>query len=590
MGVLGLHQYLNRPQLRSVTSQLEVPFTCDGTQSTRKACAGEPFYKAWKGKRYCVLHYPLSTKEQAFDAAVKKKLDAKDFNFEGVCFPEGIWFDRLEMNETANFSFAVFNNYISFSKTVFRDEVSFAHATFHGDARFDESIFTKKVSFNSAKFLKDASFHKAVFGGYADFWRCTFDGPAEFRYAQFLSTASFWPGIFNSTASFYEAYFKRANFRASEFKEKAVFNTCRFEFAEFIDTHFGGDADFFNSKFEGMTNFIHAIFNSFANFRMSEFYDEARFALATFKGETDFSHTVFKDIISFSGEYGYGGFSKDAACDFRHARFEKPDRVSFHSTRLRPHWFVNVDPRGFQFIDVKWIGNLNRKFIDLELSALKKREEREDKEANEKKAEWLENAEQYNDKLTIEFYEKEEMERQASGADPSTKQTRFNRLLSITCRELAVNAEENHRYDEASDFRFWSMEIKRREGPWARGRLSIGILHNLYRYLSGYGEEVWRALGILLGVWLLFGVLYTQVGFVRSVPTLPVAATYETDEVGSPQRPIKALAYSLEIITLQRPDPLPLTATARFAVLAERILGPIQAALLALAIRRRFMR
>lgn len=47
---------------------------------------------------------------------------------------------------------------------------------------------------------------------------------------------------------------------------------------------------------------------------------------------------------------------------------------------------------------------------------------------------------------------------------------------------------------------------------------------------------------------------------------------------------------SLEVITLQRPDPQPVTSTARFAVLLERIIGPIQVALLALAIRRRFMR
>lgn len=202
----------------------------------------------------------------------------------------------------------------------------------------------------------------------------------------------------------------------------------------------------------------------------------------------------------------------------------------------------------------------------------------------------MKNAEQSNDEFTIGRYKKEEEERRDAVNDPVIKRTRFNRLLSITCRELAVNAEENHRYDEASDFRFWSMELRRREGPRARGRLSIGILHTLYRYLSGYGEEVGRAFIILLSIWLLFGLLYTQVGFVRPEPFGPDAAGYRTDDVGSPQKPIKALAYSLEIIILQRPDPQPLTAIARFVVLAERIIGPLQVALLALAIRRRFMR
>ncbi|HEY0350005.1 MAG TPA: hypothetical protein VGC60_17800, partial [Pyrinomonadaceae bacterium] len=65
---------------------------------------------------------------------------------------------------------------------------------------------------------------------------------------------------------------------------------------------------------------------------------------------------------------------------------------------------------------------------------------------------------------------------------------------------------------------------------------------------------------------------------------------YVTESVGIPQKPAKALAYSLAVITLQRPDPRPLTAAAWFAVLAETIFGPVQAALLILAVRRRFIR
>jgi hypothetical protein len=132
------------------------------------------------------------------------------------------------------------------------------------------------------------------------------------------------------------------------------------------------------------------------------------------------------------------------------------------------------------------------------------------------------------------------------------------------------------------------MELQRKAGWKARGRLTIGILHTLYRYLSGYGEEILRASLILVGIFLLFAFIYTRVGFVHPASSTPVATV--SDEVGQPQKPTKALAYSLAVITLQRPDPRPLTATAWFAVLAETILGPIQAALLILAVRRRFMR
>jgi uncharacterized protein YjbI with pentapeptide repeats len=574
-----------------MTNLEDIQFACEGATSIPNACKGEAFFGEHGGKCYCVLHYPATDKEEAFDSAVRRKLESKDFNFEGVWFPDLRWFSNINIDESVNFSYSIFNERASFYKTVFRADVSFASAIFNESSSFEHTTFVEKVTFNSARFHKDVNFRNARFEAYADFWRCTFNGMAEFGYAKILQTASFWPAIFDSTASFSHASFVRANFRASEFKEKAVFSWCAFGFAEFIDASFSNEADFFDARFEGMANFARAKFDASARLTMSEFSGEARFISATFNAETDFSHTVFKDIVSFSAEYGIGGFGKNAACDFRHALFETPKRVSFHSITLRPYWFVNIDPREFQFIDVKWIGNLGREYIEIEIGELRKREEREEKVAADKRAEWLRNAEQYDDKFTIERLQREEQEERATRTNaPDKKRTPLYRLLSITCRQLAVNAEESHRYDEASDFRFWSMELRRREGLKARGRVSIGILHVLYRYLSGYGEEIGRAFGILLGIWLLFAFLYIQVGFVRSGPSTPETATYKTDEFGSPQKMGKALAYSLEIITLQRPDPQPLTLTARFAVLAERILGPLQVTLFALAVRRRFMR
>ena len=43
-------------------------------------------------------------------------------------------------------------------------------------------------------------------------------------------------------------------------------------------------------------------------------------------------------------------------------------------------------------------------------------------------------------------------------------------------------------------------------------------------------------------------------------------------------------------MTLQKPEPRPATGVAQALVMVETILGPVQAALLALAIRRKFMR
>ena len=566
------------------------PFTTECVNGMTRACGGESFFREHQGKRYCVLHLPDADKKEAFDSALKKKLESQDFNYQEVWFPNNARLGGMQIDKPVDFRYAVFDEGGYFSNTTFRFEVKFEGATFNEDARFEGTTFGAKVDFKSVTFRKEADFNRAKFEAYADFWRCTFSGHAEFRYTVFLQTASFWPAIFHSTASFTNASFVRANFRASEFNGKAVFLWCAFGSAEFMQASFSSDADFFDSRFEGMANFAGATFDAVARLTQSEFSAEARFAFTTFNGEADFSYAVFRDFVSFSGERGSNGFGGNAAVDFRHARFEIPSRVSFHGLTLRPHWFVNLDPREFEFIDVKWIGGLTQDFIDIEIRELKKREEREEKKAAARLEEHRKSVEQYHDEFEIERLERYETGKRAEAAKSAEKRTRFYRLLSITCRQLAVNSEENHRYDQASDFRFWSMELQRKEGWKARGRLTIGILHTLYRHLSGYGEEILRAFLILIALFLFFAYVYTRVGFVHPSSTAPEAMVSTANGAGQPQKPTKALVYSLAVITLQRPDPRPLTAIAWAAVLAETILGPIQAALLILAVRRRFMR
>jgi uncharacterized protein YjbI with pentapeptide repeats len=571
--------------------QEEAPFTSECVKGTTGACKGESFFREHEGKRYCVLHLPDADKKEAFDSAVKKKLESQDFNYQEVWFPNKPRFSGIQIDKPVDFSNAVFNDGVYFYNTTFRSKVKVEGAEFNEDARFGGVTFKADVDFKSVTFRKEADFNRARFEGDADFWRCTFMGDAEFRDTVFLETASFWPSIFNSTASFTKASFVSANFRASEFNGKAVFMWCAFDSATFRQASFSSDADFFDSRFEGLADFAGATFDAVARLTQSEFSAEARFAFTTFNGEADLSYTVFKDFVSFSGEHGSTGFGGNAAVDFRHARFEIPSRVSFHGLTLRPHWLVNLDPREFEFIDVKWIGNLTQDFIDIEIRELKKREELEEKKAADRLEEHRKTVEQYHDEFEIERlkrYEAEEARAEAAKSDE--KRTRFYRLLSITCRQLAVNSEENHRYDQGSDFCFWSMELQRKEGWKARGTLTIGVLHSLYRYLSGYGEEILRALVMLIAIFLFFAFLYTRVGFVQPPSITPEAMVSTTGEVGQPQKPTRALVYSLAVITLQRPEPRPLTATAWSAVLAETILGPIQAALLILAVRRRFMR
>ncbi|MEN3332372.1 MAG: hypothetical protein V7641_1737 [Blastocatellia bacterium] len=113
--------------------------------------------------------------------------------------------------------------------------------------------------------------------------------------------------------------------------------------------------------------------------------------------------------------------------------------------------------------------------------------------------------------------------------------------------------------------------------------------------MSGYGERMLRAFVWLLAVWIVFVLLYMRAGFIKpedkSVTSTanPITAM-EPDTIGQPLPLKRAFTYSLGVMSLQKPEPKPLTNWAHTLVTLETILGPLQAALLALAIRRKFMR
>jgi hypothetical protein len=366
------------------------------------------------------------------------------------------------------------------------------------DFNFDEVWFPYAVHFSNFTFTKPASFRGATFGAVAFFSNSTFSA---------------------------DAFFDRATF-----SEVAYFNSVTFSVGVgFRDTTFNADVSFSGTAFGAMADFG-ATFNALADFEDASFRADADFMLAT-----------FKDYVSFAGSEKNAVFSDNSSLTLYSSRIEKPDRLSFHTLTLRPHWFTNVDARKFEFINVNW--NWQHTTTKQEIKSLKK-----------------------------EYV------------------SSVHRLLAIACRNLAVNAEENHRYEEASRFRYMAMEAQRLESwrgfvPWK--------LSWWYWLASGYGERAWRAFVVLIGVWMVAAALYTQVGFVRWEPRVSNATeAWEArrDEVGQPLRWQRAVTYSLGVMTLQKPEPRPATDAAQAVVMLETILGPVQAALLALAIRRKFMR
>lgn len=166
-----------------------------------------------------------------------------------------------------------------------------------------------------------------------------------------------------------------------------------------------------------------------------------------------------------------------------------------------------------------------------------------------------------------------------------SKSERPHRILAIACRQLAVNAEENSNYEQASNFRQMANESKRLE---ENNKFKILSLHWWYWLSSFYGESPLRAGLVLAGILLLFAMAFMLTDFqvcpiVKTIPETACHARTLTVWESALQSLATATFQSIEYIK-------PNSKITTFIIILEKILAPLQVALLALAIRRKFMR
>jgi uncharacterized protein YjbI with pentapeptide repeats len=525
-------------------------FTCAVDEQYRSVCKDLPKYP---GTRYCVLHYPGEEKnKEEFLKVVKSKLDRKHYNFGGTVFPEGTSdFKGREFDADANFVGATFKELAYFSNATF-EEADFSRATFEGQAHFSNVTF-KEADFSGATFERPATFalvHAATFKGEADFSWATFEGQASFNEAKFSG----------ETTSFDEAQFGREyiDFSQAKFSGKATF---------FREAKFGGEhIDFSDATFNNaeQTSFSGAKFSgertSFSGARFSS--DYTAFERAVMKGNVYFNRTTFREKVEFLGTYS----GRDSNLVFEPqawvwfgAHIVKPELLTFHTVHLHPGWFINADVRKVDFTDVQWYGmpgGIEEGTLDEEIAFLK-------------------------DRGGVE--------------SPHT-------LLAQACRRLSANAEENREYPLANEFHYWSMDAVRK-GSWdhfkglnLRGLLKketwqdvrehFGLITTLYWALCGYGVRAARAFWILFAIWLMFAALYFLL--IKSSPFWVFSAPDIWQGIDYARQ---AAVYSLS--ALVRLNPRPQTEALNWfqtLVTIEGILGPLQIALLVLAIRRKVMR
>jgi uncharacterized protein YjbI with pentapeptide repeats len=624
------------------------PFLCDGSplinaddksyqnkkriEKFREVCKGEPYYGKHEGKRYCVLHFPGIKQGADFERAFQQKLNSGDFNFRGVWFPNEVPFSDFEFSADASFDYATFSSQASFKSAVFRRRASFSHATFNKRTSFDHATFNAidpkgavpAADFNHATFRMQPDFSSAIFNRAADFSYCSFKQgssfnrvtfnaiedkdarrelgflAADFSHAGFSAQADFSSSTFNRPADFSYTNFTGADFTFATFNEEASFSSGTFVAkADLNSVTFNKQTSFSSTCFHDEAQFVSVGFCAPVNFSSATFGGKVSFALTTFT-LANFSYATFTDQVKFAGSHNRIAFTDTSTLKLQFATIRKPEGVSFQSINLRPHWFVDVDPRMFEFTNIEWFGSvgLERKY------------------------------------LTSEGYE--------LLIPPHA-------LLAIACRRLAINAEENHHYEQASRFRYMTMHVRpqfewrflspraiRLKWPGVKQRvfaanrirriigakpimlhseIDIARVNNYalewwrghapwrlswwYWLASGYGERAWQAGLVLLGLWIIFAAIF-YFGQRSDQWWLPpqrvqevVQGTRASLSEGQPSRLLgarEALIYSAGVMSLQKPEPLPANKRAKIFVLLETILGPLQAALLALAIRRKFMR
>jgi uncharacterized protein YjbI with pentapeptide repeats len=545
-----------------------------------------------KGNNYCILHLPSNNKHENtnFSEIFKDRAKRQLSSFQYVYFSDEISeFDYKFTQAEVNFKNAYFKKYADFSSADFFAPVNFNEAVFCEGASFKNSSFNSKTRFESVEFHHNADFTGAKFNSSASFGRTLFYALANFQGSQFRESVSF--ALVHSVDTLNEDVTRiikpilRADFSEAIFKS-ARFIHSHFSDVSFFKANFNGEADFWATKIYNSADFRGVTFNKKLNLTRIGLENNAKI---------DFGSTIFKDYIIFDNKDGYADETlENSSLNFRGATMESPEWCSFHSVVLRPHWFVDVDCRKFRFTNIEWLfADGNRKSVIAELKTL-------------------------NIKSS-------------------------HRLLAIACRQLAENSETNNRFEEASNFRRMAFEtewlekrgkisnwlkklvpesekLKRRFGGSTNEedkptpptntfgilRRSIDfVIHGLYRISSFYGENwSWAAIVLMALVFVIFPFFYTQTEFQVSPKNIPLeVVVVACSDVIEQLKPVckieyrglnfwnEAIPHSLLTATLQTVEyRIPKTALGDILTILEKILAPLQAALLALAIRRKFMR
>ena len=511
-------------------------------------CKDEPIvHTGSAGKEYCVFHAPVGKKKCSktkFDNQLAERitqhLEAEtECDLSGTIFEWNIKIEDLPSHNSPTIKLPAMN----LSYTHFKGNADFFF-TFFGDANFIKAHFWKEVFFGHAHFKKSAIFTEAEFENKVNFSRTKFKEGADFSNAVFSSDVFFYHANFYDGNNNYEADFSDANFKGN---------------AHFYESRFLGDADFTGAQFFKEADFIQSRFSGDAVFSYSKFKGEVKYSRSAYKGIAFFVNTRFEQETSFKETF----FNNEA--DFSATHFEK---VAYFSAMLEQNtdkkYYIDI-PIGYNLFN----GIARFKNIII-INALRL------EKANLKKASFID-----TDVRQIEFlncvWPEESGQRilhdhsQLSKPLPKEQHIDLIKKVEILYRRLKQKAKESHDEAEASLWHYGEKEMQRQRG--GPGGFFSWVIINLYCAFSGYAERPVRAFYFFIGLIFFFALLlaWTKDGTGHGLGEL--------------------LLSTLQYATFEKtPEIVPKETWGMVVKLGAKLLIPLQAALMALAIRNRFRR
>lgn len=444
-----------------------------------------------------------------------------------------------------------------FFRHVFRRAVNFSGAIFKDVADFTEAAFLEKADFKGAVFQQGVSF----FGG-------TFHGDADFSWCRFVDKAYFWRTHFSGKTTFLQATVQPSDQSQTSgflYPGEANFSWAFFsDQTDFYRTHFHGPTYFWRTVFGAGVTFTEAKFESSVVFEGTE--DEVCIARRDFTSRSLFDLLLSRGIIwldrETEGYHDYAhfnsigtrealrhrlereGFQADQAAEieavwqryakkmftssddvsFENVVFQKPDHARFMRVNLDKCLFSGSNIDQVDFTDVRW-----------------------------------------DERSTFLWLSKRRAVR-----DEHYAETRHNHaLVARLYHDLRKNYEASDHYQEAGEFYYGEMEMKRLVQPAILRNISLTAI---YKYLSGYGEQHGLALlWLISAVFIFFPALYLASGV--------------ADEA------VRAIVHSLEVSTFLEGNPgMTEALLGRFIEGCQRILVSLLAGLFVLAIKRKFER